>query len=87
MPSINVLFSCSHVQVLEPVRHVSGRSCGNSGLHGFSVGRREQGHNQELQEEEPHLVCRRGHGHQLLPAVSLWRRHDLHLWDYIPFAL
>lgn len=83
----NVSFSCSNVQVPEPIWHVPGRSCGDSGLHGFSVGRREQGHRQELQKEEPHSVCHRGHGHQLLPAVAVWRRHGLHLWNHLPFAL
>lgn len=76
-----------HVKVPEPVWHVSGWSSGDSGLHGLCVGRREQSHDQELQEEEPHLVCRRDHGHQLFPAVAVRRCHDLHLWDYVPSAL
>lgn len=87
MPRHQRVIFMFHVKVPEPVWHVSGWSSGDSGLHGLGVGRREQSHDQELQEEEPHLVCHRGHGHQLFPAVAVWRCHDLHLWDYVPSAL
>lgn len=78
---------CSNIQVPEPFWNVSGRHRGGSGLHGLCVGRREQGHHQEFQKEESHFVCGGGHGHQLLPAVAVWRCLDLHLWNYISFAV
>lgn len=84
---INVPFSRSNIQVPEPARHVCGRRRGGSGLHGFGVGGREQGHHQEFQKEEPHFVCRRGDGHQLLSALAVRWCHGLHLWNHLPSAL
>lgn len=83
----NMPLSCYNIQVPEPIWHVSGRSCGGSGLHGLSVGRREPGHGEELQEEEPLCVCRLCNGHQLLPAVAVWRRPGLHVWHHLPLAV
>lgn len=75
------------LKVPEPVGHVSGRNCGGSGLHGLGVGRRKQGHGEELQEEEPHAVCRRSHDHQLLSALSVRRSPGLHLRNHLPTAV
>uniref|UniRef100_A0AAY5KI85 Uncharacterized protein n=1 Tax=Esox lucius TaxID=8010 RepID=A0AAY5KI85_ESOLU len=73
--------------VSEPSWHVSGWSRSLSCLHGLRVGRRKQEFHQELQEEEPHSVCHRSHGNQLLPAVAVWWSDGLHLWNYISLAL
>lgn len=83
----NVTFPFFIVQVPEPSWHVSGGRRGGSGLHRFSVGRREQGHHQDFQKEEPHFVCYWSHGHQLLSAVTVWGCHGLHLRNHIPIAL
>lgn len=84
---LSIHLSILKIEVPVPVWHVARGSCGGSGLLGFSVGRREQGRRQEFQKEEPHFVCPRSDGHQLLSALTVWWRHGLHLWNHIPFAL
>lgn len=75
-----------HCGLSEPTGHVFWWSGGDSDLRWVCLGRREQGHHQELQKEEPHSVCAGGHGHQLLCALSVRRRPGLHLWHYVPPA-
>lgn len=83
----HALFPLLCEQVPQPHWYVSGWRCGHACFHGLRLGRRKQGRDQELQEEEPHAFYHRCDGCQLLCAVPVRRGPGVHLWNHFPPAL
>lgn len=72
------LRSLSRLQVPKPTGDVHSYGRGIGRLLGFSVGRREQSCDQQLQEAEPHSVCDRHHGRQLHFDLYAGERHGVY---------
>lgn len=78
------LTALSVLQVPEPPGDVYSHCCGVVHLPGLSVGRREQGRDQQLQEAEPHSICVGCHGGQLHLDLSAGERHGVYVCNHLP---